>query len=68
MKKVFLELDQKLKQINGGKELSYEKNYARIEFNTDDDSPLNKPLKFRTLTIINNVFFKRVKNYIHKFI
>ena len=28
------------------------KNYARIGVNTDDDLPLNKQLKFPTLTII----------------
>ena len=28
------------------------KKYARIGINTDDDLPLNKPLKFPTLTII----------------
>ena len=28
------------------------KNYARIGINTDDDLPLNKQLKFPTLTII----------------
>ena len=38
--------------LNGGKELFYKKNYAKIGINTDDDLPLNKPLKFPTLTII----------------
>ena len=30
----------------------YDKNYAKIGVNTDIDLPLNKPLKFPTLTII----------------
>ena len=30
----------------------YEKHYARIGVNTDDNLPLNKQLKFPTLTII----------------
>ena len=30
----------------------YWKNYAKIAINTKDDLPLNKPLKFPTLTII----------------
>ena len=34
------------------KKLFYEKNYARIGVNTDADLPLNKQLKFLTLTII----------------
>ena len=42
----------KIKTCNGGKELFYEKNCSRIGINTDDDLPLNKPLKFPTLTII----------------
>ena len=40
-----------IKTINGGEELFYEKNYS-IGIDTDDDFPLNKPLKFPTLTII----------------
>ena len=34
------------------KNLFYEENYARIGVNTDDDLPLNNPLKSPTLTII----------------
>ena len=41
-----------IKTLNGGKEMFYEKNYARIGINTDDDLPLNKHLKFLTLAII----------------
>ena len=41
-----------IKTLNGGKELFYKKNYAKIGINTDDDLPLKKPLKFPTLTII----------------
>ena len=36
-----------IKTLNGGKELFYKKNYAKIGINTDDDLPLNKPLKFQ---------------------
>ena len=46
-----------IKTINGGKELFNEKNYARTGVNTDDDLPLNKPLKFPTLTIIIRCVF-----------
>ena len=41
-----------IKTLNSGKKLFYEKHYARIGVNTDDDIPLNKPLKFPMLTII----------------
>ena len=45
--------------INSGKELIYEKNYARIGVNTDDDVPLNKQLKVLTLTIIIRCIFQK---------
>ena len=42
----------------------YEKNYARNGVNTDDDLPINKPLKFPTLTvIIRRVFQEGEKLY-----
>ena len=41
-----------IKTLIGGKNLFYKKNYAKIGINTDDNLPLNKPLKFPTLTII----------------
>ena len=47
----------------------YEKNYARIRVNTDDDDmPMNKQIKFATLTIIIRCVFESGKNEIHKFI
>ena len=48
----------KIETLNGGKELFYKKNYAKIGINTDDDLPLNKPLKFPTLTIIIRCVFQ----------
>ena len=44
--------------INGGKELIFEKDYTEIRVNTDDDVPLNKQLKFPTLTIIIRCVFQ----------
>ena len=38
---VFSGIISEIKTHNGGKELFYEKNYARIGINTDDDLPLN---------------------------
>ena len=49
---VFSGIISELKTLNGGKELFYEKKYARIGVNADDDLPLNKPLKFPTFTIV----------------
>ena len=39
----------------------YEKNYARTGVNTDDDIPLNKQLKFPSLTIIIRCIFQNSK-------
>ena len=47
---VFSGVRSKIK-TNGGKELFYEKNYARIGMNTDDDLPLIESFKFPALTI-----------------
>ena len=51
-KEVFSGIISEIKTLNRGKELFHEKNYAKIRINTDDDLPLNKQLKFLTLTII----------------
>ena len=39
-------------------EWDYENNYMKIKFNSDDDLPLNKPLKFYTMTITIRSVFK----------
>ena len=39
----------------------YEKNYARIGVNTDDDIPMNKQIKFPSLTIIIRCVFENNK-------
>ena len=41
--------------------MSYEENYERIAVNTDDDIPLNKQIKFSTLTIIIRCVFQEGK-------
>ena len=61
------EIRSEVKTINGGKELFYEINYARIAVTTDDDLPLNKLLKFPTLTRIIRYVFQVGENYILKF-
>ena len=55
---VFTGIKKEIETINGGKELFYERNYARIGVNTDGDVPLNKPLKLPTLTIIIRCVFQ----------
>ena len=38
--------------INGGKKDEYDKDFMKIKFDTDDNLPLNKPLKLNLLTTI----------------
>ena len=51
-------IKSKIETLNGGKELFYEKNYARIGINTDDDLLLNELLNFPTLTTIIGCSFQ----------
>ena len=55
---VFSGVKSEIETLNSEKELFYEKNYARIGFNSDDDLPLNKPLKFPRLTIVIRCVFQ----------
>ena len=50
-------IKNKIKEINSG-ECDYEKDYMRIKFNSDDDLPLNKPLKFHMMTITIRFVFE----------
>ena len=53
----------KIKKINSD-DCYYEKDYMKIKFNSDDDLPLNKPLKFHIMTItIRSVFEEDGKLY-----
>ena len=44
-------MKNEIETINSGKASEYDKNFMKIKFDTHDDLPLNKPLKFPTLTI-----------------
>ena len=48
-------------------ECDYEKDFMKIKFTSDDDLPLDKPLKFHMMTIISDLFLKKMVNFIHKF-
>ena len=60
---VFDGIRGKIKEISSG-DCNYEKDYMKIKFNSDDDLPLNKPLKFHNMTItIRSVFEEDGKLY-----
>ena len=57
------------KTINRGKEGEYSKDFMKIKFDTDDNLPLNKPLKMRMLAIIvRSVFEEDGKFYPHVYL
>ena len=56
-------IKNKIEEVTSG-ECDYEKDYMKIKFNSDDDLPLNKPLKFHNMTItIRSVFEEDGKLY-----
>ena len=53
-----------IERINGSKEGEYGKDFMKIKFNSENDLPLNKPLKFHALTIVvKSVFEEHGKFY-----
>ena len=57
-------IKDQIKMINDGSVGEYGKDYLKIKFDSDDNLPLNKILKFRVLTIvIRNIFEKDGKYY-----
>ena len=60
---VFNKIRSNIKKISGN-EYDYEKVYMKIKFNSDDDLPLNKQLKFHNMIItIRSVFEEDGKLY-----
>ena len=61
-------IKNKIEEVSSG-ECDYEKDYMKIKFNSDDDLPLNKPLKFHLMTTaIRSVFKEDGKLYPHLFL
>ena len=61
-KDVFNEIRDKMKKISSD-ECDHEKNYMKIKFNSDDNLPLNKQLKFHNMTITIRSVFEDGKLY-----
>ena len=65
---VFKGIRNKIKKI-GDDECDYGKDYMKIKFNSDDDLPLNRQLKFHNMTItIRSVFKEDGKPYLQVFL
>ena len=60
---VFNGIRKKIKKISGD-ECNYEKDYMKIKFNTDDNLPLTRKLKFHNMIItVRSVFEEDGKLY-----
>ena len=44
-------IKNEIERINGSKKGEYDKDFKQIKLNTEDNLPLNKPLKLRLLTM-----------------
>ena len=61
---VWESVKKEIETINGGKKVEYGKDFKKIRFESNDDLPLNKPIKLRLLTIIiRSVFSENGKFY-----
>ena len=61
-------IKDKIEEVSIG-EHNYEKDYIKIKFNSDDDLPLNKLVKFYNMTIIiRSVFDEDGKLYMQVFL
>ena len=64
IKKFGKELRKEIETINGSEKTEYGKDFRKIRFESNDDLPLNKPIKLRLLTIIiRSVFSENGKFY-----
>ena len=57
-------IKKEIETINSGEKIEYGKDFKNIRFESNDDLPLNKPIKLRLLTIIiRSVFSENGKFY-----
>ena len=62
-------IKSRIEKINNNKSGEYDKDYMKIRFSSDDKLPLNKQLKFLSVTIvIRNVFGKDGKYHARTFL
>ena len=57
------EIKSGIKKINNNKSGEHEKDYMKTEFNSEDKLPLNKQLKFLSVTIVIRSVFEDDGNY-----
>ena len=68
-KEVWDGIKKDIETINGGKRVEYGKDFIKVRFESNDDLPMNKPIKLRLLTIIiTSVFSEGSKFYPQRFL
>ena len=55
-----------IEKINGIPS-KYKTRFMKIKLNSDDDLPLGKILNLHNMTIVIDLFFKKITNIIHRF-
>ena len=66
--RVWSEIRSEIKRIDRGEKVFYEKNYCKIDINTEDDLPLKESLKFLALIVNINLILQTDNKLYHKFI
>ena len=56
--RVWSEIRSEIKRIDRGEKVFYEKNYCKIDINTEDDLPLKESLKFLALIVNINLILQ----------
>ena len=63
-KEVWVGIEKDIGTINDGEKVEYSKDFKKIKFESDDDLPMNKPVKLYLVTIIiRSVFSEDGKFY-----
>ena len=61
-------IKNEIETVNSGKKGKHGQDFMKVKFNTDDNLPLNKPLKLHLLTIIGmSVFEEEGKFYLQPY-
>ena len=60
---VWKSVKKEIETINGGEKIEYEKDYMKIRFKSNDNLPLNKPIKLHLLTIIIRCVFSEAGRF-----
>ena len=56
-------IKKEIEKINGNENIEYGKDFKKIKFESNDDLPLNKPIKLRNVTIIIRSVFSENGNF-----